>query len=82
MGGWELSWVVIDMDPKANLYNTYLIPILMRLCGNGYGGRGGRSLRQSLQGISLIQYIIPILEGGWLEAGLGSHVTWIRRSIS
>ena len=37
---------------------------------------------QSLKGISLIQYIIPILEGGWLEAGLGSHVTWIRRSIS
>ena len=34
------------------------------------------------QGISLIQYIIPILEGGWLKAGLGSHVTWIRRSIS
>ena len=22
VGGWELSWVVIDMDPKANLYNT------------------------------------------------------------
>ena len=20
--GWELGWVVIDMDPKANLYNT------------------------------------------------------------
>ena len=36
VGGWELSWVVIDMDPKANLYNT----ILMRLFGNGYGGRG------------------------------------------
>ena len=22
VGGWELSWVVIDMDPKANFYNT------------------------------------------------------------
>ena len=32
---------------------------------------------QSLKGISLIQYIIPILEGGLLEAGLSCHVTWI-----
>ena len=31
--------------------------------------------------VDLIQYVIPILEGGWLEAGLGSHVKWIRRSI-
>ena len=22
VGGWELGWVVIDMDPKANFYNT------------------------------------------------------------
>ena len=29
---------------------------------------------QSLKGISLIQYIIPILDGGWLGAGLGERV--------
>ena len=41
VGGWELSWVVIDMDPKANLYNTLSDSnTYMRLCGNGYGGRG------------------------------------------
>ena len=22
VGGWELGWVVIDMDPKANFDNT------------------------------------------------------------
>ena len=28
------------------------------------------------QGISIIQYIIPILEGGWLGAGLGGSGYW------
>ena len=28
---------------------------------------------QSLKGISLIQYIIQLLEGGWLGAGMGGN---------
>ena len=60
------------MDPKANFYNTlsdsntYHYEAVWEWLWRS----GGGSLMQSLKVISLIQYIIPILEGGWLGAWL------------
>ena len=48
VGGWELSWVVIDMDPKANLYNTLSDSNTYEAVWEWLRGWGGRALRQSL----------------------------------
>ena len=82
VGGWELSWVVIDMDPKANFYNTLSDSNTYEAVWEWLLGLRSGALRQSLYGISIIQYIIPILQGGWLGAMLSCHVTWILKSIS
>ena len=48
VGGWELGWVVIDMDPKANLYNTLSDSNTYEAVWEWLWGSGGGALRQSL----------------------------------
>ena len=48
VGGWELSWVVIDIDPKANLYNTLSDSNTYEAVSEWLWGLRGGALGQSL----------------------------------
>ena len=48
VGGWELGCVVIDMDPKANFYNTLSDSNTYEAVWEWLWGLRGGALRQSL----------------------------------
>ena len=48
VGCWELGWVVIDMDPKANFYNTLSDSNTYEAVWEWLWGLRGGALRQSL----------------------------------
>ena len=50
-------------------------PFLLRVGGNGFGGQGRWGTKAILMKYKVVpKYnVIPILEGGWLGAWLGSH---------
>ena len=48
VGGWELGWVDIDMNPKANFYNTLSDSNTYEAVWEWLWGLRGGALRQSL----------------------------------
>ena len=48
VGGWELGWVVIDMDPKATFYNTLSDSNTYEAVWEWLWGLRSGALRQSL----------------------------------
>ena len=48
MGGWEMGWIVIDMDPKANFNNTLSDSNTYEAVWEWLWGLRGGALRQSL----------------------------------